>query len=99
VLGGIKMSDSTTQDIDMAICAKCKHHYNREDGLNTDVWYSWFCTASKRDAMVDPVTGKRGYRAVNLLGNAYAIDNPYHYCRDINPTGECKLFKGKLFKK
>lgn len=74
----------------MVFCIHCTHFRN-----NGPHWYDQFCGASLREEGIDPVSGNKGYVAVNDLGRRYITDEPYAYARDINTDGTCSLFVGK----
>ena len=62
------------------ICANCKNRIITSSG-NPDMWYNNKCLASPIGTIeVDLVTGK-------------TVEQEYHYCRDINTGGNCKLYE------
>ena len=72
-------------------CVECKHL----EYTGADVWYNYFCRASKLKQVVDPVTGNKKYETFNSLGTRILVDNPYRFCRDVN-DGHCQLFEERV---
>ena len=84
------------QEHEITICARCKHHYNKEDGPRTNVWYNWWCRHPnhERQLGVDPVTGEKCYFQKNSLGMIVTTDDKYPNCRDIN-HGYCEGYEAR----
>lgn len=81
---------------EMTICIKCAFYLNlAEDEDERDIWFNQYCKADKLPLVIDPVTGKKGPGRTNDLGEPYMADKPYPYCRDINRSGQCPLYKKK----
>jgi len=78
------------------ICVNCKHHHEKPDPRNINIWYSHICQHPevKRQEEQNPVTGEIGYAAKNDLGTVYITDESHPYCRDIN-HGNCPLYEQK----
>ena len=61
----------------VTICAKC---VNLVIGVKGEHWWKWQCFASPRKARFNPVTGQT------------VADPPYHFCREMNPIGDCVMY-------
>lgn len=74
---------------EITICVKCKF-------LNKlgSMWCDHLCKGVSLEEGIDFVTGKKGYKHLNSLGDVSIIDNPDPYCRSIN-DGNCKYYKPK----
>lgn len=87
----------TRPPVEMTICAKCRHHHQREDGPRTEVWYNQFCRHPELERVlgIDPVLGKKRYFTRNDLGRVYPTEDRHPYCRDINTDGDCSFYEPK----
>lgn len=76
----------------MNICANCTHFRTKGQGI---IWYDQLCghPSVERVLTVDPVSGLKGYSATNSLGGAYHTEDMHPYARDINTSGECRLYE------
>jgi len=72
----------------MNICAKCRF-FKR----NGPIWYDQFCLAVENEPAIDPQTGEKGWAAKNDLGRRLVTNQQHPYARDINPSGECSLYR------
>lgn len=72
----------------MNICKNCKHFI-----YNGPIWYDQYCRKATIAVTIHPQTGEPTYRGINDLGGTYYSDRPYHYARDINKEGDCRLYE------
>jgi hypothetical protein len=77
----------------MTICKYCKHmRHDIKNRQAPDVWYNFFCSASRREKAQDPVTGEWGFLSKNSLGEINIVEEEFEYCRYVN-KGDCPKFE------
>lgn len=84
------------QNCGPTICVNWIFHRNTEPGSSSaNIWYNHLCHAVAREPGIDFVTGERGFKTRNDLGQLYVSDQEFEYCRDINTQGNCEYYKAK----
>jgi hypothetical protein len=72
------------QNCGPTICVNWIFHRNTEPGSSSaNIWYNHLCHAVAREPGIDFVTGERGFKTRNDLGQLYVSDQEFEYCRDI----------------
>lgn len=86
--------DSLEQEVwfkeQYTFCVECRFYIN--EGGPRPLWYDQYCGAITHPQGRDPVSGRWGF---NTTSGAFIEEQPHPYCKDINTSGNCKLFEAK----